>query len=180
MTIIAASEDTNQVCIATDSLGSYDNLKIEFGSKLISKKNYTLSNAGSYRVGDVLEEYECFPNEIRDLNDLRKFRDELINIVRSYEFLVNPRNEDNYPNISIIIVSPHGIFTIEDDFQIHTIETGFYASGTGEEVAMGALYTCKSLGLDAKTSVQLACEASIHSCITCGGAIHYKSFKKPF
>jgi len=179
MTVIAAAEDATHVWMATDSLGSYGNLKIEFGSKIIPKTNYVLSNAGSYRVGDIVEECDEFPKNIKNLKDLRKFRDTLYGLILNDEFAFKPRNEDLYANVEIIIVSPYGIFTVEDDFQIHKIEVGYHTAGTGEELARGALYTCRKMGLKAEAAVKHGCEAAIKHCLTCGGDIHYAFFKKP-
>ena len=180
MTIIAAYDDGKHIWIGTDSIGSADDFQTDFGSKLIIKENYTLSNAGSYRVGDILEECKTLPKQIRNTKDLTRFRDKLCDLIVTDDSIVKIPNNSSYANVDVLIISPHGIFVIADDFQIHKIKNGYYALGSGSIVATGVLYCAKQAGffVNGEEVVEMACMAAIEHNANCGGEIYIDNWKK--
>ncbi len=179
VTIIAAYSDRTSNWIATDSAGSYLTTTWDLGTKLIHKENYTLGNAGSYRTGDLIEEYE-FPDEIRGIDDLREFRDILREIMIEDGAPMNAESSETvFHAVDIIIVSPYGIFTIDEDYQLHIMNNlEYYACGSGMDIALGSLLTSKLCSAEGEKAVTMACEAAILHCTTCGGEIFTKGWEK--
>jgi len=180
MTIIAAYENKDGVWIASDSRGSTNFVKWDLGTKLIYEENYTIGNAGSYRTFDLIRECNDFPEQIRDLDDLREFRDNLREIMLEDGGASEAQGPETLiHSVDIIIVSPAGIFDISNDYQIHQIQHGYAACGSGTELALGSMITFKNTNqTDGYEAVRLACEAAIaHSC-GCGGDIYIDGWER--
>jgi ATP-dependent protease HslVU (ClpYQ) peptidase subunit len=177
MTIITAYYDGDKHWIASDSYSVAGYSCFEQGTKLITKGDYILGFSASYRVADVITESDGFPKTMRGLQDLRKFRDRLKELLitdgakkeaEAHEVIQHP--------VLILIISTSGVFHIDADYQIHKIHQGWYAIGSGQGPARGSLYTSKQLGLeDGKKAVQLAVKSATKHITTCGGKCHVKS-----
>lgn len=180
MTIIAAYSDETGNWIASDSLGTYKELSWDLGTKLIYKENYTLGNAGSYRTGDLIEECDDLPSHINDLDDLREFRDTLRALMLADGSSSEAAPEETVAHdVYIVIVSPYGIFSIDEDYQIHRRDIGYHACGTGTELAMGSMLTSKLRGdTDGSEVVRTACEIAIAHCPTCGGRVFIDGWER--
>ncbi len=184
MTVIAAYDDEDRYWIASDSVGSAGGVKYELGSKLIQKGNYIIGFSWSYRVADIIRESRDLPDRILSIQDVRNMRD-IIRATMIKDGLLNNNDESDarrsmasgHP-VDVTLISPSGIYTIESDYQIHKITTGYIASGSGTEVAIGALFTCKKLGVDGKQAVKVAVNSAIKHITTCGGKCHIKSVGK--
>lgn len=180
MTIIAAYSDRTHNWIATDSAGSYMTTTWDLGTKLIHKENYTLGNAGSYRTGDLINEYDDFPEHIRGLEDLREFRDILREIMIEDGAPMDADSAETLLHaVDIIMVSPYGIFTIDEDYQLHVMNNlEYYACGSGMDLALGSLLTSKLRSTEGEKAVTMACEVAITHCTTCGGDVHVDGWEK--
>jgi len=187
MTVIAAFDCENKYWIASDSVGSAVTMKYEIGSKLIKKGNYVIGFSWSYRVADIIKECTDLPLKIKGMKDLRILRDKIKEKIIQDELVGKNENTncntysygkpDGHP-LDLIIIAPSGMYTIESDYQIHKIPDGYIACGSGTEVAMGVLYSCKEIGIEGKSAVKLAVKAAIKHIITCGGKCHIQSVEK--
>ena len=171
MTVIAAYTDSTHHWIGCDSAGSDDVLIWDYESKLIKKPNYTIGGAGSYRTGDLITEYPFFVEELRNLDDLREFRDVLKELMLEDGSPKESSSDDTLiHSVNLLMISPAGIFTLDADYQIHHIHIGYFAIGAGQQLALGSLMTSKALGIDnGEQAVWMACEAAIQYSTTCAG-----------
>jgi len=174
MTVIAAYNDGERIWIGSDSAGTADELQADTGSKLIQKFRYVIGHAISYRVADIIRESKNFPKNINNLKDLATFRNilkeelakDLADGLITQEDLLS----------ELLIISPYGIFVIEDGFQIHKIFLGYYAIGGGAELAFGALSLANQLKLkNGKKVVTAVVAAAIKHCTSCGGKCYVRS-----
>jgi len=176
MTVIAAYETEDYIWIASDSMGgdADEGILTTTGSKIIKKGNYYIGFANSYRVADIIQETSGFPKKINSIKDLRKFRDHLLSAMQSFDY-----DEKNMEDpVLLIIISPYGIWSIENEFQIH-YNPNYYACGGGYAVALGSLFTSKALGIeDGETAVRNAVEASVMHSMVCGGSCFVEFVKK--
>jgi len=183
MTIIAAYEEGNKYWIASDSVGSDGSMKYEYGNKLISRGDYIIAFSWSYRVADIIKECKGFPQKLSGLKELRIIRDIIKNAILDDGLIGDDGNVSRRSTASghpfyLVIISPSGIYTIENDYQIHKISTGYAAAGSGQEVATGSLYTSKKLKINGKKAIQLAVKAASELTLFCGGKCHVKSVEK--
>jgi len=180
VTVIAAAEDKHGIYIASDSHGTdqCDNA-FELGKKIIKKHSYYIGFSYSYRVADLMRECSAFPKAINTITSLRKFRDVLKDLLTKdgCSVAASGANTISHP-VSIIIISSKGIFTIDNDYQIHKITTGYIAIGSGYEIALGALRGLTQNYTSAEKAVELAVEAAIFHKASCGGNIHIQSIEK--
>jgi len=184
MTVIAAFDDGNTYWIASDSVGSAGNMQYELGSKLIKKGDYVIGFSWSYRVADIIRECKFLPEAINGMKDLRLLRD-IIKALITKDGAGEGDGQSNGSNgsmtehpVDIVIISPSGMYTIETDYQIHKVMSGYAMTGSGTEVAAGALYSCKKLNVHGKDAVRLAVTSAMTHVPTCGGKCHIKSVEK--
>ena len=179
MTIIAAAEDNNGYWIASDSHGNTGNTCVELGGKLINKGKYIVGFSNSYRVRDVIIECNTFPKTMNSIKSVRKFRDVLKELMLEDGCLgVGIEGDTVVHPVSLIIVSPSGLYELDSDYQVHKYECGYAAIGSGSDVALGTLRAMLRYGATAEQAVHAAVEASIYHCTTCGGDIHINYFLK--
>jgi len=174
MTVIVAYNDGKKLWIGSDSAGTADELQADTGTKLILKYRYVIGHAISYRVADIIRESKILPKTVNTIKELAKFRNILKEeLARDLESgLIT--NEDLISEL--LIISPYGIFVIEDGFQIHEINLGYYAIGGGAELAFGALSLANQLKIkNGKKVVKAAVEAAIKHCTSCGGKCYTRS-----
>lgn len=180
MTVIAAYSDDNTHWIASDSMGTDNGVMVELGGKLIRKNEYLIGFTWSYRVADVVREGKNYPEDIRSIIDMRKFRDALMEDLKEQAGVkdtADPGRVMEAP-VGLVLVSSSGIYQLESDFQIHKIRNGYSAIGSGYEFAYGALYCAKTYGLSGKEAVTNAVNAAIFHCPSCGGKCHVKSVRR--
>ena len=77
-----------------------------------------------------------------------------------------------------LVASPYGIFSIENEYQIHEIQE-YAALGGGEDFALGSFATSKVMGYcTALARTYHALSAAIEHCSECGGQRIVKSYDK--
>jgi len=172
MTVIAAAEDSTGVWIGSDSKGIAGDVTYELGSKIIKKNQYYIGFSDSYRAADLIRECDDFPQTIGSMNTLRQFRDTLkdIMIKDGCSTMGSEGNTIMHP-IDVLIISNNGIYSVDGDYQIHKIDS-YAATGSGFQLAMGALRSVMSATGSAKEAVMLAVEAAIYHSSSCGGDVY--------
>jgi len=172
MTIIAAAEDTNGYWIASDSQGVTNDTCLELGPKLINKENYIVGFSYSYRVKDLILECNSFPEKIGSIKGFRKFRDVLKKLMLEDGCLATAGSSETLLHpISLLVISPSGIYEMGSDYQIHKVKK-YAAIGSGMDFALGALKATLATTKSAQQSVEEAVSAAIFHSATCGGNIH--------
>ena len=179
MTVIAAAKDELAAYIASDSHGSSGGVHLETGSKIIKKNNYYIGFTCSYRVADIINEATTFPSRIKNIKDLRKFRDELKKLLLEDGCEETAKEEETISHpIGLVIVAEGNLYSMDSDYQIHEHKE-YIAVGSGREFALGAMRSMLRFTGDPEDSVQAAVEAAIFHCSGCGGNIHYEESTKP-
>jgi ATP-dependent protease HslVU (ClpYQ) peptidase subunit len=176
-TIIVVRKGTH-ACIAADSMTTW-------GGHIRERNGYEVSNEKIFPYHDsyigmvgfaghqmVLRSYLSGLKERADLSSAetifefwRKMHRELKD-----QYFVNPRDDKDDPyessRILALICNPYGIFYITDMRSV-TNFSKFWAIGSGQEYALGALYAnydryAHPLDI-AKASLAAACEFDVHS-----------------
>lgn len=174
MTVVAAYNDGKRVWVGSDSMGTAGSFQSESGPKLIKKAKYVVGYAISYRVANIIQECKDFPKSIETLKDLAEFRNVLKAEVQKDLDSGLMTLED--VAFELIIISPHGIFVIEDGYQIHKHSTRYYAIGGGQEVAAGAMCLAEQLNIkNGKRIVEAAVKAAIKHNAECSGNCYVRS-----
>jgi len=179
MTIIAAAKDEYSSWIASDSHGIGRDLHFELGTKIIEVNKYFIGFTCSYRVADIIREATTFPPRIKDMKDLRKFRDELKKLLIEDGCEKSAESDAcvQHP-VGLIIASEGNLYSIDDDYQIHEVDH-YCSTGAGTSVALGAMRSVLTINDDPQQAVEFAVEAAIFHCSSCGGDVHFKGTRKP-
>lgn len=151
MTCIVGLVHDGEVFIGGDSAGVADwNLTIRTDQKVFSNGPFIFGFTTSYRMGQLLrysleipghpalasgknlEAYmvKNFVDAVRECLQKGGFAEKDKEAEKGGEFLVGVRGR---------------LFTIHDDYQVGEPKQGFYAMGTGAQVAMGSLWTTAEL-----------------------------------
>lgn len=174
MTIIACYQTNNTHWIASDSIAAADDFLTDLGPKVFGKNEYVVGFAISPRIGDIIKELDTLPKDIKDMNDFRDFRDAVMLAVieeGGCDILAQPGETMEHP-LEILIISAHGMWYMGPDYQITKIAEGYYAIGSGEQVAAGALFAANiNKEEDGQKAVKIACSAAIKHIGTCGGEV---------
>jgi ATP-dependent protease HslVU (ClpYQ) peptidase subunit len=167
-----------KACIAADSLTTW-------GSHIRERRGYSLGNDKVFKYEDsyiglvgfaghqmVLKSYLFGLEEPADFSSgpaifefWRKMHRELKD-----SYFVNPRDDKDDPyessRILALICNPHGLFYVSDLRSVVTFSR-YWAIGSGQEYALGALYANYDRYRDpldiAKASIAAACEFDNHS-----------------
>lgn len=180
MTVVAAYYDGKTYSMSTDSAGVSGHLTIHrLSAKIINKGQYCIGFTHSYRSADLIKESKDTPEAIRNINDVRKLRDEIRKTFINAGALKITSEDYNMPKhpLTIIIMSERGLWGIEADYQVYRI-SDYHAVGSGREFAFGVLAAAKQLKVDSATATQLAVKAAIKHCTTCGGRCYTTTISK--
>jgi ATP-dependent protease HslVU (ClpYQ) peptidase subunit len=177
MTIIAAYKDlkTKTYWIGSDSVGTNFSTKQDYGSKLIKKSNYVIGYAGSYRIGNILEELDLLPRKVESTEDLKDIRDLLQ--LELEERNVSYGTSEGQESFTLLLICPLGIFEISDSLYLINCKDNFSTAGQGEEVALGALSILSKKKVEGRQAITMAVKAAIKYCTHCGGKIYIHSVK---
>jgi len=143
MTVICCYETTKEYWIGSDTAGSADDFITNVGTKIFSKNNYIVGFAISLRAGNIIEELEDLPKDIKNIEDFRTFRDcvMLAMIEKGGCSSVSQESDSTFMHpLELIVISPYGAWTMGPDYQINEIIEKYCSIGSGELVATGALF----------------------------------------
>jgi ATP-dependent HslUV protease, peptidase subunit HslV len=178
MSTILVVRKGNQAVIAADSLTTW-------GGHIREKKGYEFNNDKIFQYEDSyigmvgfaghqtvlrsylagLKEKPDFSTQVSIFEFWRKMHKEL-----KEQYFINPRDDKDDPyessRLLALICNPYGLFYVSDLRFVATFAK-FWAIGSGQEYALGALYA--NYGryqspLDiARASIEAACEFDVHS-----------------
>jgi hypothetical protein len=181
MTIIASYICDGRVWIASDSIGSNDLTKHDFGSKIITiNESYYVGFSASYRIADLIREHKDFPKEIYDISDARSFRDSLRQLAINDGCCDRASAGEtlNHP-ISVLIASRSGMYLIDSDYQLHRFvkDRSYHSVGSGSVVGLGVLFLAAQLKINGDIAVQHAVLGAIEHVPGCGGVPYVASIE---
>ena len=189
MTCIVGIKTASGVILAADSLGSSNGLKQEFSTaKLIriavdSRQDGVFAGeipiligyTHSFRMGNILK--HCLkPPEITGSVDkylVSKFIPELM---RCFEQEGFAREDNKVKSGGEFLLGIAGrLFTVQSDYSVIEPEEGYTAIGSGQEIALGALYAYEDCNIEERDSAIGAVSAASKFSTTVGGTVHTMS-----
>lgn len=160
--------------IGGDSLGSNGYVKsVEMPAKVFRNelfKNVLIGGTTTFRHLDLLKYSEDLFDEIDSLKKteidhkfmVTKFIPKVIKLFE--DGVVGEEKKDRGGNF--IVVTPHRVFEVSNDYSVLEPESGMCAVGSGNEVAMGSLLTTQNMDIAPPDRIILALEAAEQYC--CG------------
>ena len=182
MTVVACYQTKNQNWIASDGISSTeDYFLVESSPKVFYKNNYAVGFAISFRAGDIIQELETLPKDIKCIEDMRDFRDHVM-LAMIEEGGCEQRAESgdtmSHP-LELIVISSYGMWCLNSDYHITEVTEGYYAIGMGEQVAVGSLYTSALYKEeDGEKAIYAAVASAIKHTGGCDGKTHMLSLER--
>lgn len=170
MTCIVGIVNNNKVYIGGDTLGSNGHSKIErYDVKVFKKDNFIFGCCGSYRMGNLIRYKMKMPKIEKDIDVMEymvvDFIDELRKTMREGGFL---KTENGVDEGGFFLVGyKDRLFKVECDFQVAEVLCGYDSTGSGEDFALGSLYSTQKL--TPRKRIQIALEAASFHCVSVGG-----------
>ena len=174
--VIGAIDDDGNLVFGSDSAASAnDDLTVRSDSKVFAKDGYTIGFAGSYRFFQIVQ-YEMklptlSPIFLSDPLEfmVRKFVPALRACLMKHGHMTIESSVDG-SDISSLLVGFHSyLFTVENDFHVAPHKE-YAAIGSGAQVALGSLYSSKTLGTStAYDAVETALYAAEYLCASVRG-----------
>lgn len=191
MTVIAAIRDANgDVYMAADSAGTSGwSQQCRVDKKIKRVGNMLIGFTSSYRMGQLLHYKLTPPEHPKDMHVDVYIRTLFVDTVRElfvnngYAYIDNNREEGG-----IFLVAYQGhIFRIDSDYQVGEHVEGFDAVGSGEDLAIGALYATgikpakacpkRVCGHSMRERVELAVQCAIKFNAGCNGEIQIEKLE---
>lgn len=163
MTCIVGIKTEDGIWMGADSLGSTSSFKVNReDTKLFTNGYYTIGYTSSFRMGQLLQYHLSVGEPTPGVSNHEHMVTKFVPAVRAL-FKEHGYGSGSDDEGGTFIVAYNGdLFEIECDFQVGVHRTGIYAVGSGSEVAYGALYASRFLGLGEESSCKLALEAAEH------------------
>ncbi len=150
MTCIVGLIDKGNVLIGADSIASnYQNTWVLRNRKVFRRGVYIMGFTGSPRMQQlIMYAGEDPPRPPQKKTDLHRFLCmDWVNWVREiYKSGGILRTQEGVESAGSFLVATQGrLFHVESDFQVGESACGFDAVGSGDEVALGSLFTSKDM-----------------------------------
>lgn len=163
MTAIVAIADGRNVWMGADSAGTTLNFAIETrrDPKIFAKGDFLVGYAHSFRVGQILE-YLFDPPPLAVGEDameymIRQFVPHMRQCLHEHGSCDERATEFG----GAALIGWNGdIFSIENDFHVGRVDTGYQATGSGYDIAMGSLYSTDGTDMLPETRIELALNAA--------------------
>ena len=172
MTCIVGIAHEGQVWIGGDSCGWTSSTVIARADEKVFRNGaYLMGFTSSFRMGQLLR-YRL-EVEAPDTWDVRRFMvvtfvDAVRQCLKDGGYAGTSSDDSGGPSGSeeggTFLVGVGGqLFTIDSDYQVGIAHDGYAAVGSGEQVALGSLYTTRGW-TDPERRIQVALEAAAHTC----------------
>ncbi|GIF63051.1 hypothetical protein Ais01nite_10860 [Asanoa ishikariensis] len=161
MTAIVGLVESDSVYIGGDSAGvSGMSLTVRADAKVFRKKRYLFGFTTSFRMGQLIRYSLTLPKPTGDLDAFMSttFIDALRDCLKTGGWAAkeNEREEGG----TFLVAVRGSLFAIHDDYQVAKAADGFAAVGSGEQIALGALYATADAGLSPRRRVMSALAAA--------------------
>ena len=164
MTAIVGLIDAGRVVMGADSLGSDGwHVMARGDAKLFRRGEYLIGFTSSFRMGQLIRYRADLPTPWEWEHDLlafmsTRFVDAVRECLKEYGLA---KIEHNVEQGGAFLVGFRGVlYQIESDYQVGVRSDGFDAVGSGEQAALGSLYTSAVLRGGAEGRVRMALEAA--------------------
>jgi hypothetical protein len=172
MTCIVALVDNNKIFMGGDSAASDDKTGLIFqrvDPKVFKVGQYGIGFVDSFRMGQILQ-YSWTPPKFpaaANPKNLDKFmRTKFVDSVKEafrengYGNFTGNIEDGDQGGVFLISVSGTGrLFTMDSDFHIGEVDVPYMAEGSGQEVALGSLFSTGSIKTP-RRRVRMALEAA--------------------
>jgi ATP-dependent protease HslVU (ClpYQ) peptidase subunit len=173
MTCIAELVKGGNVYIAGDSAGSnnWHQLTLRLDRKVFRRDdlNMIFGCCGSYRMTQLLHYVFAPPLPASEEEDLEHYMaTTFIDAVRSCftEGGFAKKKEEREKGGSFLVGLRGRLFQIESDYQVGVSLDGYAAIGSGDDIALGALFATRYLDMPSEQRLTLALEAAQHHIIS--------------
>jgi len=166
------NKEKGYVVMGADSLASSTNSTIHRKDKKIFRLgDFVVGCTTSYRMTQIIQ-FSFVPPQIKDKDLFEYMCTDFVNkLIECFEENLYSRKYDGQiDGGTFIIAYKDRLFKIYDDFQVAESQLGYHSCGSGEEYALGSLYTSKEL--KTKDRVIEAIKAASYFSPTVGGEIH--------
>lgn len=151
MTAIVGLVHGNRVYIGGDSLGSNSYTKTEYVEpKVFHNGEFLIGYTSTFRFGEIVEHLFVPPERGGNSgSDKAYLVSKFIPALRACleESKYTAESHEGRSGVALIGYQGH-LYKLQDDFSILENTAGYDATGSGEEVALGSLYTSYSLVQD--------------------------------
>ncbi len=170
MSTVVVVRKEKQICIAADTLTSFGDLVqpgayLKDMTKILRVGDTYIGLVGSTSHVMVLQHYFAQRKKavsFKDCTSIFKVWLELHGALKK-QFHLNPNDENDDPyettRISALLANPHGIFGV---YPLRAVDeyTKFWAKGSGDEYALGAMHACYSRMKTAEEIARVGVEAA--------------------
>lgn len=164
MTVIAACVKDGKAAMASDALGSMGDLALPGRRKLFPCGDAMLGYAGASIFGR--------PLSLLPQCDAGREEDFCLSVVSAIRQFASEHELDREEYAcSILVASAAGIWLITSFSDIEKIDGDFWAVGSGQEIAIGAMYVTDLGGATVDTMVEMGVTAACALTISCGGDV---------
>jgi len=161
MTAIVGLTRRGSVFIGGDSAGLCGlSLSVRADAKVFRNGGYLFGFTSSFRMGQLIRYALSLPEPDGDLDRfmVTKFVDGLRDCLKSGGWA---RKEEEQELGGTFLVGVRGrLFTVYDDYQVAKAADGYAAVGSGDSVALGALYATAGRGMRPRARIDLALRAA--------------------
>lgn len=171
MTAIVGVEHRGKVIMGADAAattGNYSFTQIATEKVWVSGI-YIFGSCGSFRINQLLRYQmnipQALPHDERDVDEfmVTDFMDAAKQCLAEHGMVENHHNVDTIADDSDFLVGVRGrLYLVAMDFSVIRSATGYAATGSGYDLALGALYAVSNItnAPAPRTRVQLALEAA--------------------
>ncbi|MBN2196600.1 MAG: hypothetical protein JW751_27555 [Polyangiaceae bacterium] len=161
MTCVVGLEHGGLVYIGADSAAvSRERLRIRSDPKAFRVGPYVMGFTTSFRMGDVLR-YSFVPPDPPSRGLERFMATAFVNTARAaFKEAGIANSTSGVESCGAFLVGVRGrLFTVESDYQVGVERAGFHAVGSGDQVALGALFASRN-AKDPRSRVRMALAAA--------------------
>ena len=164
MTVIAACVRNGKAAMASDALGSMNDLALPGRRKLFDCGDAMLGFAGSITL---LRPIKMLPacQEGRE----EDFCYEVAGAVR--QFVADHGLDKDEYYCFVVVASLNGIWLVLPDGGVEKVDGEYWAVGSGGEVALGAMYALDLGGAEVDTMVEMGVRSACDLTLSCGGDV---------
>ena len=168
MTILVGIADGKNVYIGADRSASDDNTIITMcRPKVGVDSKWIYAYAGSVGVGQLIEFVE-FPTLDKKADVYKVLR---LNIIKQLKSLVAEHSNDDDDNGAEFLIGANGRLFEFSSSDWGVVEVSETCAGSGNQIALGSLYTTYTLDMDTEERIKYALEAAIEYSPTCQGPV---------
>lgn len=168
MTCIVGLEHEGAVYIGGDSAG------VEMGSLAICGRadekvfvtdsgEMAMGFCGSFRIGQLLRYALTLPAQKVGQDDMTYLVTDFVDAVRAMQRdkgSLKKENEVDESDAGFLVGFNGKLYAIESDFQVGRAMDSYTACGCGAQIALGAMYATKLLGMDPEDRIRVALAAA--------------------